>query len=147
MTVEWTFWGKFHFLFYESYWHCRCKFDDIWQHATWIFFFFFFYVNRKVLEIIIMSIFIHPCVDLNQRQFLLRGGYLFSLFSLLFFKYRKNCIVKYYCKLYVKKCLNKNLIKIKLYSCDAKVNFSSHYSSLQCHMILQKSIQYADLLL
>jgi len=29
----------------------------------------------------------------------------------------------------------------------AKQNFQHHYSSLQCHMILQKSFQYADLLL
>jgi len=27
------------------------------------------------------------------------------------------------------------------------VNFQHHYSSLQCHMILQKSFQYADFLL
>ncbi len=26
-----------------------------------------------------------------------------------------------------------------IYSCDAKLNFQHHYSSLQCHMILQKS--------
>jgi len=29
----------------------------------------------------------------------------------------------------------------------AKLNFQHHYSSLQCHMILQKSFWYADLLL
>ncbi len=27
------------------------------------------------------------------------------------------------------------------------MNFQHHYSSLQCHMILQKSFQYADLVL
>jgi len=26
-----------------------------------------------------------------------------------------------------------------IYSCEAKLNFQHHYSSLQCHMILQKS--------
>ncbi len=34
-----------------------------------------------------------------------------------------------------------------LYFCNAKLNFQHHYSSLQCHMILQKSFLYADLLL
>jgi len=34
-----------------------------------------------------------------------------------------------------------------MYSCDAKLNFQHHYSSLQCHMILQKSFKYYDLLL
>ncbi len=29
----------------------------------------------------------------------------------------------------------------------SKLNFQYHYSSLQCHMILQKSFKYADLLL
>ncbi len=33
------------------------------------------------------------------------------------------------------------------YFCDAKLNFQHHYSSLQCHMTLQKSYWYADLLL
>jgi len=28
-----------------------------------------------------------------------------------------------------------------------KLNFQHHYSSLQCHMILQKSLKYGDLLL
>ncbi len=31
--------------------------------------------------------------------------------------------------------------------CYCKLNFNSHYSSLQCHMILQKSFWYADMLL
>ncbi len=35
----------------------------------------------------------------------------------------------------------------KIYSCDANQNFQHHYSSLQCHMILQKSFRYADLML
>ncbi len=34
-----------------------------------------------------------------------------------------------------------------IYSCDAKLNFQHHYSSLQCHMILQKSFLYADLVI
>ncbi len=34
-----------------------------------------------------------------------------------------------------------------IYSCDAKLNFQHHYSSLQCHMILQKSFIYADLVI
>ncbi len=38
-----------------------------------------------------------------------------------------------------------NIILNAIYSCDAKLNFQHHYSSLQCHMILQKSFQYADL--
>jgi len=29
----------------------------------------------------------------------------------------------------------------------SKLNFQHHYSSLQCHMILQKSFEYDDLLL
>ncbi len=32
-------------------------------------------------------------------------------------------------------------------SCDAKLNFQHHYSGLQCHMTLQKTFYYADLLL
>jgi len=28
----------------------------------------------------------------------------------------------------------------------AKLKFQHHYSSLQCHMILQKSFEYADLM-
>ncbi len=32
-----------------------------------------------------------------------------------------------------------NTFENVIYSCDAKLIFSSHYSSLQCHMILQKS--------
>ncbi len=32
-------------------------------------------------------------------------------------------------------------------SCDAVLYFQHHYSSIQCHMILQKSLQYADMLL
>ncbi len=34
-----------------------------------------------------------------------------------------------------------------IYSCDTMLNYQHHYSSLQCHMILQKSFKYADLLL
>jgi len=34
-----------------------------------------------------------------------------------------------------------------MYSCDAKMNFQHHFSSLQCHVILQKSFWYADLVL
>ncbi len=34
-----------------------------------------------------------------------------------------------------------------MYSCDAALYFQHHYSSLQCHMIRQKSFSYADLLL
>ncbi len=34
-----------------------------------------------------------------------------------------------------------------IYSCDAQLYFQHHYSSLQHHMILQKSLKYADLLL
>jgi len=29
----------------------------------------------------------------------------------------------------------------------AKLNFQQHHSSIQCHMVLQKSFKYADLLL
>ncbi len=36
---------------------------------------------------------------------------------------------------------------IKSQECKAKQNFQHHYSSLQCHMILQKSFWFADLLL
>ncbi len=38
----------------------------------------------------------------------------------------------------------KNICKLYIlfYSCDAKLN----YSSLQCHMILQKSFKYTDLM-
>ncbi len=32
-----------------------------------------------------------------------------------------------------------------IYSCEAKLNFQHHYSSLQCHMILQKSFWNAEL--
>ncbi len=35
----------------------------------------------------------------------------------------------------------------KMYSCDAKLNFLHHYSSVQCHMIFQKSFWCADLLI
>ncbi len=34
-----------------------------------------------------------------------------------------------------------------IYSCDTMLNYQHHYSSLKCHMILQKSFKYADLLL
>ncbi len=34
-----------------------------------------------------------------------------------------------------------------IYSCDAKLNFQHHFSSHQCHLILQKSFEYSDLLL
>ncbi len=30
-----------------------------------------------------------------------------------------------------------------IYSCDAMLNFQHHYSSLQCHMIPQKSFWFA----
>jgi len=61
-------------------------------------------------------------------------------------KYSKNSIiVKYYYNL-------KQLFSILIYflKCHlflAKLNFQHHYSSLQCHMILQKSFPYADLVL
>jgi len=32
-----------------------------------------------------------------------------------------------------------NIFQTVIYSCDAKLNFHNLYSSLQCHMILQKS--------
>ncbi len=39
------------------------------------------------------------------------------------------------------------MFKKSIYSCDAKMNLRHIYSSLQCHVILQKSFSYADLLL
>ncbi len=41
-----------------------------------------------------------------------------------------------------------HIFKMLIYSCDYSIItdfWSLHYSSLQCHMILQKSFQYADL--
>jgi len=35
--------------------------------------------------------------------------------------------------------LNRHIFKNVIYSCDAKLNFQHHYSSLQCQVILQKS--------
>ncbi len=35
-----------------------------------------------------------------------------------------------------------NIFKSVIYSCGAKLNFWHHYSSLQCHMIFQKSFWY-----
>jgi len=31
-----------------------------------------------------------------------------------------------------------------IYSCDAKLNFQHNYSSLQCHMITQRSFEYRE---
>ncbi len=39
------------------------------------------------------------------------------------------------------------IVKIKMYSCDAKLNFHHHSSSHQCHMILQKSCNMLILVL
>ncbi len=47
-------------------------------------------------------------------------------------------IVKYV--YYLKKLFYFNIFSNAIYSCDVKLNFLHHYSSLQCHMILQKSI-------
>ncbi len=60
-------------------------------------------------------------------------------------KYTKNRnIVKY---LYNSKKLSFILIHFKMQFIPvmATLNFQHHYSSLQCHMILQKSLWYADL--
>ncbi len=39
-----------------------------------------------------------------------------------------------------------NILNNIIYFCDAKLNFQHHYSSIQCLMILPKSVEYADLL-
>ncbi len=39
-----------------------------------------------------------------------------------------------------------NIYQNVIYFCDAQLYFQHHYSSLQCHMILQKSFWYSDLL-
>ncbi len=36
-----------------------------------------------------------------------------------------------------------NIFQNVIYSCDCKLDFQHHYCSLQCHMILQKSFEYA----
>ncbi len=40
-----------------------------------------------------------------------------------------------------------NILNNIIYFCDAKLNFQHHYSSIQCLMILPKSVEYADLLI
>ncbi len=50
---------------------------------------------------------------------------------------KKTNFVKYFCNLKVQFSI---LIYLNIiYSCEAKLNFQHHYSSHQCHMILQKS--------
>ncbi len=39
-----------------------------------------------------------------------------------------------------------NILNNIIYFCDAKLNFQHHYSSIQCLVILPKSVEYADLL-
>ncbi len=57
-------------------------------------------------------------------------------------------LIKVACKiaviLFIIKLLYFNIFLNVIYSCDAKLNFQHHYSSLQCHMILQKSLWYAE---
>ncbi len=36
--------------------------------------------------------------------------------------------------------LNLNIFFYVIYSCDAKLNFQHHYSSLQCHMTVEEII-------
>ncbi len=40
-----------------------------------------------------------------------------------------------------------NIFQNGIYSCESKAEFSHHYYSLQCHVILQKSFYYADFVL
>ncbi len=52
-----------------------------------------------------------------------------------------------YCNLKYFFCIL-NIFQNVVHSCDGKATFfSSHYFSLQCHMILHKSFLYADLVL
>ncbi len=50
-------------------------------------------------------------------------------------KYSNNSNIKYYYKV----TFLLNILYNVIYFCDAKLYFQHHYSSLQCHMILQKS--------
>ncbi len=40
-----------------------------------------------------------------------------------------------------------NILSNVIYFCDAKLSFHHNYSSLQCHMILQKSSSYVESLI
>jgi len=55
------------------------------------------------------------------------------------FKYCKHIIIIFYSNL--------NMFKMLLIPVTSNLNFQHHYSSLRCHMILQKTTEYADLLL
>ncbi len=60
----------------------------------------------------------------------------------------KNTVKQKYCEILLQlKEIVSYILSNVIYSCDAKLNVQYHYSSLQYHVILQKSFLNADLLL